>query len=365
MQHDIDSVMLARYFAEVCSGEEEAEMETWLREDPARRAFVEALRRVWEAAGERPRHWDVDAAWERAAERAGLARRGGDQLPPRTPREATGGRWGWPLGYGRPPMSRRARPPRAVGPRLLGYGAALAVVALAVLLAVRLSETSPSEPAAPAPKTFATQRGQRATIELIDGTQVRLNADSELALAPGFEAGSREVTLRGEAYFEVAEDPARPFRVRSGGAVVEVLGTAFNVQAYGSGAAVVVAEGEVALHPEAGAGEDAVVLGARELGRVAAGEPTTVRRSVPVERYLAWTEGLLVFEAAPFDEVEARLERWYDLEIELAAPAASVDRLTVAFGEEPLSEILHVIAATLGLRYEREGHRVVFLPASS
>ena len=83
------------------------------------------------------------------------------------------------------------------------------------------------------PKIAAvTRNGERKMLVLTDGTKVWLNAGSRLSYLPGFGAATREVTLEGEAFFDVTEDKSRPFVVHAGHMLIKVLGTAFNVKAY-------------------------------------------------------------------------------------------------------------------------------------
>src|SRR5699024_11863966 len=76
------------------------------------------------------------------------------------------------------------------------------------------------------------EKGQRGNITLSDGTKVILNADSKIILPEVFQSDKREVTLQGEAFFEVTHNPDRPFIINTGQAVVEVLGTSLDVRSY-------------------------------------------------------------------------------------------------------------------------------------
>ncbi len=94
--------------------------------------------------------------------------------------------------------------------------------------------------------TQVTERGQKTTLVLPDGTKVRLNAKSTLTYPEEFEGNRREVTLSGEGFFEVAKNPDKPFVVHTPDFATQVLGTAFNVSAYREiKRAVTVREGEV------------------------------------------------------------------------------------------------------------------------
>ena len=183
--------------------------------------------------------------------------------------------------------------------------------------------------------------------------------------------------LEGEAYFQVQPDAHRPFRVHTARSVTEDLGTAFVISAYldQTTTEVMVAEGRVALwRAGAGAGAadttavslsgsrrpdaaPALVLAARDLGRLESSGVATVRRGVDVERRLVWIRGVLAFDAKPLGEAVLTLERWYDVEIRLEVrdSALAARRITATFNNEPIDLVLKRIALTLGLRVDREG----------
>src|SRR5699024_1783375 len=117
------------------------------------------------------------------------------------------------------------------------------------------------EPQQPAVTTYITNAGQQNIFTLSDGSVIRLNEKSKLTVPIKLKAGKRIVSLEGEAYFEVAEDPTHPFVVQSKGSTVEVLGTKFNVKvdSLADNVQVAVVEGKVSLKKE-GAEESASAL---------------------------------------------------------------------------------------------------------
>src|SRR5213080_3916464 len=86
---------------------------------------------------------------------------------------------------------------------------------------------------APAMREYATPRGRRAVLRLLDGTEITLNADSKLRAPVTFAARQRDVYLEGEAYFSVVHNAARPFVVHTGSGAIRDIGTRFGVHAYG------------------------------------------------------------------------------------------------------------------------------------
>ncbi len=199
-----------------------------------------------------------------------------------------------------------------------------------------------------------------------DGTQVTIAPKSRVRYAADYGRARRELYLDGEAYFQVTPDSQRPFRVHTAGSLTEDLGTAFVVRAYADQVAteVVVAEGRVALSradTAAASRPPALVLEARDLGRLDASGVATRRRGVDVERQLAWTRGVLAFDGAPLGDVVRTLGRWYNVDIRLADSALAARRLTASFQNEPIDLVLHRIALTLGLRVERAGGAALLL----
>ena len=338
--------MLARYLAGEADEGDRRVVDRWTAEAEAHRQLMRHLERIWEASEEplNDAPPDLEANWAKVLEAAAQAPGRAAARPPR--RGRTSAKRAWPL-----------------------WLRSLAVVAVVLggawLLREALQEGETEvQRTEPLFREIVTEPGQRARIELADGTGVLLNVDSRLRIAGTFNGENREVSLQGEAYFDVASAPSLPFIVRTEQAVVEVRGTAFGMTAYPAEASarVAVAEGTVSLLPTAPTARAPVRLREGQFAFVSGGA-TDVREGADLDPYLAWTEGRLVFEAAPFEEVARALERWYGLRVELAAPASHVGRLSGSFGDEPLGEILSSIAATLGLRYERERKHVTFYPA--
>ena len=183
-----------------------------------------------------------------------------------------------------------------------------------------LASVSHVEDPADAPGSYhvlRTPSGGEYTITLPDGTTVFLNSESCLGFPGRFDSGERRVSFTGEAYFEVARDTSVPFRVEVNGALVEVLGTSFNVRAY-------VDEQEI----QATLVKGAVMLstnGASE--RLDSGEQGVIdragrltKREVDVELYTGWKEGYFVFDRDRLEKVARDLARWYKVEIVFEEP---------------------------------------------
>jgi len=311
--------LLERYLAGEASTRDAEIVRAWLAEDAAHAQLLADLRLIKHVANDTPPPTSVDAAWMQAVKTLGLRRK------PRVFR------------------------------RLLMVALAAAAVLIAVIGGGRVLRRAPQW------KEYATAPAQRMVIRLQDGTQVTIAPKSRVRYTADFGRAHRDLYLDGEAYFQVAPDSQRPLRVHTPRSVTEDLGTAFVVRAYGDQNAteVVVIEGRVSLS-RAETTSPAVVLGLRDLGRLDASGPATVRRGVDVDRYLAWTKGVLAFDGTPLSEVMPALERWYNVEIRLSDSALAARRLTATFQNEPIDLVLKRIALTLGLLVER-GDGSVFL----
>src|SRR6266545_7362734 len=312
--------LLERYLAgETSAGDAEIVRE-WLAEDAAHAQILADLRLIKRVTSDTPPPTSVDAAWMQAVKTLGLRRK--------------------------PRVSRR----------LLMVALAAAAVLIAVIGGGRVLRRAPQW------KEYATAAAQRMVIRLQDGTQVTIAPKSRVRYTADFGRAHRDLYLDGEAYFQVAPDSQRPLRVHTSASITEDLGTAFVVNAYADQrmTEVVVTEGRVLLS-RAETTSPAVVLGLRDLGRLDASGPATVRRGVDVDRYLAWTKGVLAFDGEPLRDVVLTLGRWYNVEIQLSDSALGARRLTATFTNESIDRVVERIAMTLGLRVERGPGSVVVL----
>lgn len=340
---EADWSRLARYVSGEASPEEKREVEAWASEKTERKKWLEEARLAWEQSGGPISKRDVSRAWEQV------------QAKLNEPAAA-------PVRRDRPPHRRQRK--RVDYGRFTRIAAAFALVVAGTWIAVNHRPVD-DVPEAPTERVYATHRGERATIVLEDGSQVRINVGSTLTVPIDFATDERRVRLQGEAFFTVARDAQRPFVVEAGNASVQVLGTSFNVRAYAGAenVEVFVATGTVSL----GAGKenrqavrDTVVLQPRQLGISSVSGIRALRNVPSADQYLGWTEGRLVFHNADFDHVVTELERWYDLDITVNVPFEEIVPFTSVFKDEPLSEILQTVSQILGLRYERDRRSITF-----
>lgn len=168
----------------------------------------------------------------------------------------------------------------------------------------------------------ATTRGSaRGHQELADGSTIEMNTGSALDVDYGVD--TRRVTLaRGEAFFDVKRDPAKPFIIKAGAGEVRVLGTAFSVKREGDGARVTVIRGKVRV----ASGGTFVDLVPNQQVRFDGGAPQVVR-TVDAETLLAWSEGRLVLRNRPLGEVLAAVDRYYPGMIVLRDEKAAAKRV--------------------------------------
>lgn len=176
---------------------------------------------------------------------------------------------------------------------------------------------SPSAVAAkgPAMNMIATPKGGQYQVNLPDGTKVWLNAASSLRYPAVFTAGVRQVSLTGEAYFEVAKvRPEMPFKVSTTTQTVEVLGTHFNINSYTDEPAVktTLLEGAVkVISPSAAVKELILKPGQQSALRGAQLNVAEVNE----EEVMAWKNGMFRFRDADLQTVMRSVARWYDVQV--------------------------------------------------
>jgi transmembrane sensor len=344
MSGEPDWNVLDRYFGGECDTAERDAIDRWAAVDASHARLLASLRLVWAEAAETRPEIDEQAGW-----RALQARRA----------ETVGG-----VTTSRPaPMSMFASASRTTS-RARSAAVAAALVLAAVAGAVRWWQHKMSTPheIAQLSREYTTARGQRAEVALLDGTHVWLSVDSKLRVPQGYGATARDVELNGEAYFVVQHDAKRPFRVYTGDAVTEDLGTEFSMRAYAgdSVAVVTVASGKVALWraDSLNAPRQRVELTRGQMGRLDRTGSVRVTDGVDVRGMLAWRDGRLELEERPLADAVPELDRWFDIEITIEDTALVHVPVTASFANQSVDEALTIIAGSLDARYVRTGRSV-------
>ncbi len=176
-----------------------------------------------------------------------------------------------------------------------------------------------------------------------------------------FAPGQRDVHLEGEAYFSVVHDPGRPFVVHTAGGAVRDIGTKFAIHAYGDAARerVAVVAGAVALTASGSGAGTETALGAGQVATLSRTGTVRVLRGVRLTDELAWTRGRLVFASVPLGEAAQRLGRWYDLDVRVVDADLARRPVTGSYSDEPVTQVLTLITAAVGARYEWQGRSVI------
>ena len=146
-------------------------------------------------------------------------------------------------------------------------------------------------------------------LTLSDGTKVYMNADSRLKYPEVFVGGERTVYLEGEAYFEVAKDLERPFKVVAKNVEVNVLGTHFNVNAYPENRHVVTTLAEGRVEVDNGVEQRILNPGKQAI----ASESDIEVKNVDVQEYISWKDGLFMFHSMTLENVMMQVYRWYGM----------------------------------------------------
>lgn len=206
---------------------------------------------------------------------------------------------------------------------------------------------------------LTTPRGGQYRITLADGTKVWLNAASSLQYPARFDGDMREVTLRGEAYFEVAHNASKPFIVNSGEQRTVVKGTKFNVSAYPDDhqIATTLLEGSVAIQLIEGGKSGEMLLKPDQQAVVKDGKVS--KRSVDASETMAWSQGKFMFTDAPLSVIMRQIARWYDVDVTYLQPVDDVTFTGSISRFENIQDVLRKLALTDRIKFETQERRII------
>lgn len=339
----------ARWFVEFRSGDIDASgrraFDAWVRASPEHlRAFIE-IAALWRhsAALDPQGRFPLEELVASARDGGNVVRLDEDPDSP----EAQGVMPPWSSSPVRGPPSQG----RFSGKGLrIGSMAAAAVILVAssIIVGSRLLQR----------ETYRTEVGEHRSLRLSDGSTMTLNSRSRAQVA--FTSSTRNVDLlEGQALFQVAKNPSRPFVVRAAGALVRAVGTEFDVDNRNSGTVVTVVEGRVAVSATAaqpraadagGSGPGAVLVSAGEQIAVAAGATGAPTRT-DVGSATAWMHRRVILQSATLEEVAERFNRYSERPLLAEDHGAVPFRLSGVFSTDP-DFLIHYLAERPDIQVE-------------
>lgn len=287
------------------SSEEESKFYDELESNPEQKQAYQALEKQWETSGKLKLKYEANPqlAWEKFSEL-------------KSDHQPTTVRW-------------------------IHFATRLAaMVLLTIGLGFLIREFGKTEP-----YHYATFEGETKWVVLPDSSRIKLNESSLLTVSADFNAEERNVSIKGEAFFEISRDESKPFIIQTEGARTQVLGTSFNIRAIEDEPKVeiYVVSGKVSF-----AAKDAELILTKGMAANFDKSLDLLALETNQDNALAWHSNALVFKDTPLNQVFADLEDYFNVEIVIANDYIKNCRFTGEFKKPKLKEILKVIAISTG-----------------
>jgi transmembrane sensor len=253
---------------------------------------------------------------------------------------------------------------------------AIGLIGFFVFRGVITPETDPQESIAS--NEITTRMGSRSKVQLPDGSVVWLNAGSKLIYDKNFGRQVREVTLQGEAFFDVVKQTSKPFIIHASNINIKVLGTSFNVKAYPDDAKVETSliRGSIEITIK-NRPDNKIILSPNEklivknetaeklLSKQGPAQPAIAFEKLHYntnDSTLAeteWVADRLTVREETFEELVVKMERWYDVNIELKNERLNNRILSVTFEDETVDQALEALKELFQFRYEKTGNNII------
>lgn len=314
----LDEKLIRRYFARLCDKEEENEVRGWF-------ASAEGQAYLSADMDEKIRDW--------GEEKEGLA---DHEIPTDAMYE------------------KIVRKIRREESRKWGYRAAAVVLPLLFTASLALLLFGRPEKKAVSYREILVAKGEQLQVLMPDGSRIWLNADSRLVYPDNFNEKERTVKLEGEAYFEVAKEPDKPFRVELETLDIVVTGTSFNVTAYPEDSLIqtCLAEGAIRLCNRIIPDKEDLSMHPGEVASFSKNSgQCRVDTTDDAVSYSAWKGDRLIFKKTPLREVLKVLERKFDRIFEVEDPALYRYTYTITFNHVSLREILEDMQRITPVRF--------------
>jgi len=230
---------------------------------------------------------------------------------------------------------------RNLWPRRLAIAASFLFLATASFWVFNMQSNSPN---------IIVSQGEMKVIDLLDGSKVWLNKNSELSIAADFSKHNRNVSLTGEAFFKVEKNPNLPFIIKTQNSSVTVLGTSFNVKERKKKLTVAVESGKVRLSEEGGQSVD-LIKG--DIGIHLYESNTLAKNTLSSENANSWKDDRIKFSQQPLSQVIKELEFLYNTSITLDNTSIEDCEVSVLINSTSFPVVLDKICNTLDMKSEK------------
>jgi len=334
--------VIVRYLENTMTEEDSDLLEEWLNESNENRRILHSIDQIWKASSEKSqenflKELNLERDWSRISRH--IEESNSEEQKKRIKKYS------------------RLRRRQQIISNVLKVAALILVAFTSAFLTLKYAPIVPdSSNYEPVFKEISTKAGERANVDLGDGTKVFLNADSKLTVPDTFSESQRVVELSGQAFFDVKTDKNRPFYINTSNAVIEVVGTAFDVRSYDDdqNVRVVVQEGTVefmkADEPEGKLVVNKGYLGSlnKDAGRL------SIEYVEDLSIYTGWQNGRLVFKNTPFNEVLAHIQRWYDvgIKLELTDDSLLSKEFTADLKTRSVADVFDVVSVSMNIEYQ-------------
>lgn len=337
----MNSQLLEKFYKKECTPEEVKEVLRWFEQEEPGREESKAMHAVWQQA----ESTKEESAYAHDAEKiftSILAKKNVSE-----PKNET------------PVVQLHPTPWK----KYLSVAAALLLPILCIWVLVQQSRKGEAQELV----TVMAQAGEMKSVTLADGSIVQLHANSSISYPKDF-TGRREITLEGEAFFEVAHDKEHPFTVHTGKLSTQALGTSFNIRHLkeDSTTRVALATGAVRVSQQGSkmVQQLTVLEPGQELVYNKRGATYQVA-DFDRESVLGWKGGVLYFKSASLAEVVQELERWYGVEVEVQGAEANSSkadwRYSGSYKQQPIETVLEGISFVKKLNYSMPDSGTVIL----
>ena len=197
------------------------------------------------------------------------------------------------------------------------------------------------------------ERGEKSTFQLPDGSFVHLNYESQISYPQAFEGNQRIVKLMGEAFFEIAKDPEKPFIVITNNMESEVLGTSFNIKSLpdSSNTEISLVSGKLKVKAE-GTAAGGLILSPGEHLKYSNESKKAIIGSFNPETVTGWKDGILIFRNVSLEQFVDKLERWYGVDFQLIGNLSVDWQINGRYQNEKLEDILNGLSFVYGFEYK-------------